>query len=113
MDSAGIFIIFGGITVPFLFFFINNAIETTGKKHYKKSSEAERSVGKDIPFSPVVQIKHVPSSEKANNIETLYRYIPDTERMKGRKWKCVSCETENSRLKEYCELCGADIRKGV
>lgn len=51
--------------------------------------------------------------EQAKVIKTIYRYAPDASKLWDVKWKCSKCETENSRMSKYCELCGTEIWKGA
>lgn len=69
------------------------------------------SVTKSVPVSPVVSVKSSPP-KKARKVKTIYIFIPEVYQTGVKKWKCQSCDMENSGLTEYCELCGASIRKG-
>lgn len=75
-----------------------------------RAGTAEKApVVKSVPAPSL--LKSYGTSEKTKVVKTIYRY--EHQPGESGKWKCRSCEIENSRMTDYCELCGARIREGA
>lgn len=100
----------GLIVLPLLL--LRKAKEEKGKK----ADSGPRLVNKtpttsSVPVSPAVS-RETGTSKEIMEVKTVYRFIPEVYLTGDKKWKCDCCDTENSRMTEYCELCGSSIRNG-